>query len=990
MPTKTPSKAYWKRRQIAAEAAGMKSAAEIESDLAAAYQRAAVDTGQAIYAFYAKYGAKEGITPAEAQKRLSSAEMKDFRTTAAAYLVKASAYSSKRSEEFKKDLRRMSGVAYVSRLTALQTTLTALATDPFMTLEDKGSVGLEEAYQKQYLSTRYEMDKAVGIGIDFTKPDTARARAVVSQPWLGKSFSQRVWSDRDTLVAAIPGILMRGFITGESVDKVAQKLSSMVGSRLSNARRLVQTEMGRVANAADIEVYKDTGFVSAYEYLATLDDRTSEICQDLDGQVFQLSEAAHGVNLPPMHPYCRSTQIPFFKEDEISAATKGLEDRVARGTNGKTYKVGKNTTYKQWIKERGLASDPVAAAHAKTYVSPPLVVAPAGAIPEPTPEPEPEPDPLPPLDLSKLDDIDINMILSEDPRFSQGMIDRLKLNEYPAKEVLAQVASRMADFRSKFRINTDNGDRNIEGVLVDPLELYTDPKIKRLAETMGLATKAAMDGDPTLLPRLITGDSLNTFRSRLLYGDPTLYFSDYKKKLDRGEWYREVEGKYRDSIRKQLKDPSYDFRANNVIEAALGDKARLFNMYFSNTDGIAPITNLSITYSHAMAARVGYSVGRDERSLLWEHVQSALKSSDSTDWPSSTFSEFNTLLQDKGQGMDLEDLIIGSKAVDNGDFVDIDSWWANKKQQDADRAIKQQAAEAAAKAGKGTPMTLSNYENARNKLLSRISSTAYGQDNLDDAKKVLAEMTKDCGLRSCVPGQDTLHKILKSGKFMSQIEVGENRSKGLQDANTRRTASSKLFGHQNKSSNITDADYEYYGYLGRTNPVDEVLSNPYRDMRDQYGNVIVDFKKEKLADRTTFSVGDSLSYGLGDRLIPDKLTDIKGHAYPTSFLEKDRKDPRNYRTDSVWESWVKAKTRDPDLVGDPVRSARVLYGESYTEAQYHGGVYPSDIKAVYIVQTYRDDRPNMALVKTLQSMGIPAYWVSVNYADKKTDVRSLW
>lgn len=988
MPTKTPSKAYWKRRQIAAEAAGMKSAAEIESDLAAAYQRAAVDTGQAIYAFYAKYGAKEGITPAEAQKRLSSTEMKDFRTTAAAYLAKASAYSSKRSEEFKKDLRRMSGVAYVSRLTALQTTLTALATDPFMALEDKGSVGLEEAYQKQYLSTRYEMDKAVGIGIDFTKPDTARARAVVSQPWLGKSFSQRVWSDRDTLVAAIPGVLMRGFITGESVDKVAQKLSSMVGSRLSNARRLVQTEMGRVANAADIEVYKDTGFVSAYEYLATLDDRTSEICQDLDGQVFQLSEAAHGVNLPPMHPYCRSTQIPFFKEDEISAATKGLEDRVARGTNGKTYKVGKNTTYKQWIKERGLASDPVAAAHAKTYVSPPPVVAPAGAIPEPAPEPEPEPDPLPPLDLSKLDDIDLHMLLSNDQQVSKSVIDQLKLNDYPPAEVLAKVVDRLSIFRSKATVDAN---RRIQGVLVDPLELYTDPKVKRLAETLGLSTMSVMDAHPSLLARLVLGDTTAEFRYRILYGSPKGNYQDYVKKLDRGEWYREVEGKYRDMIRKQLKDTSYDFRADNVIEAAIGNKARLLNMYAADSEFGTSVVNLGVTYSHAMAAHVGYTVGRDERSLLWQHVNTAMGESIS-DWPRNTLSELNQFIQVRGDGMSLEDVIAGTKALDNYDFSDLSGWWAKKQEDEAKALLKRKAAEAAAKAG-DLPMTLSNYETTRKEWLDKLQTQPTEQDtitvkeNLANAPMILKEMTQGSGLRTCVPGQSTLRKILRSGKFMSQIEVGEEKSKGMKSAGTRKMVSSKLFGHQNESSNIADTDYEYYGYLGKPDPVQEVADHRYRSMRDQYGNVIVTLKRKNLEDRTTFSVGDSLSPGMRDNLIPDKLTDIRGHGFTLYNLRYGKNRLGGGDLQMLWD---KFKRENKDPYGDATGAAYAVFDQSYAEAQYHGGVFVSDIESVHIVQAYGDDRPNMMLVKELQALGIPAYWVTVSYADKKTDVRSLW
>jgi SPP1 gp7 family putative phage head morphogenesis protein len=67
--------------------------------------------------------------------------------------------------------------------------------------------------------------------------------------------------------------------------------------------------------------------VKAKEYLAELDDRTSDICQELNGKIFQLWEPIfekwqtiawytndyETTNHPPMHPNCRSTLIPILK-----------------------------------------------------------------------------------------------------------------------------------------------------------------------------------------------------------------------------------------------------------------------------------------------------------------------------------------------------------------------------------------------------------------------------------------------------------------------------------------------------------------------------------------------------------------------------------------------------------------------------------------------------------------------------------------------------
>lgn len=82
--------------------------------------------------------------------------------------------------------------------------------------------------------------------------------------------------------------------------------------------------------------------IKKYKYLAELDKHTSEICQELDGQVFLLEEAEVGINYPPMHPNCRSTVIGYFDDD--------TSDRFARDFEGKSYYVPSNMSYEKWHK----------------------------------------------------------------------------------------------------------------------------------------------------------------------------------------------------------------------------------------------------------------------------------------------------------------------------------------------------------------------------------------------------------------------------------------------------------------------------------------------------------------------------------------------------------------------------------------------------------------------------------------------------------------
>lgn len=80
-----------------------------------------------------------------------------------------------------------------------------------------------------------------------------------------------------------------------------------------------------------MESYKEIG-IEEYKYEAVLDSATSEICRELHGKKFKISEAKPGKNYPPMHPWCRSTtmavipEIPEITEEQDNAIEGRLND----------------------------------------------------------------------------------------------------------------------------------------------------------------------------------------------------------------------------------------------------------------------------------------------------------------------------------------------------------------------------------------------------------------------------------------------------------------------------------------------------------------------------------------------------------------------------------------------------------------------------------------------------------------------------------------
>ncbi|WP_311695829.1 minor capsid protein, partial [Sneathia sanguinegens] len=112
----------------------------------------------------------------------------------------------------------------------------------------------------------------------------------------------------------------------------------------SRARVLLQTESARVRSMAEIESYKQMA-VSKYQIIATLDDRTSDICQSMDLKVFDTKDYEVGVTAPPFHPNCRSTKVPYYEDNTVTK-----DGRIARDENGKQYTVG-NISYSEWVEK---------------------------------------------------------------------------------------------------------------------------------------------------------------------------------------------------------------------------------------------------------------------------------------------------------------------------------------------------------------------------------------------------------------------------------------------------------------------------------------------------------------------------------------------------------------------------------------------------------------------------------------------------------------
>ncbi len=165
-----------------------------------------------------------------------------------------------------------------------------------------------EKMTELYLQTGELLQKENNIS--FTLLTEQGAQKTIDAVWCadGKHWSSRVWDNKRKLQQRIERGLVDSFSRGIPKDEMVKELQKVFGVGFAEADRIARTELTNVQNQAAKEGYQAAGYTH-YKFLAAVDDRTSDICQELNGKVFSFEEAVVGENFPPCHPNCRSTII---------------------------------------------------------------------------------------------------------------------------------------------------------------------------------------------------------------------------------------------------------------------------------------------------------------------------------------------------------------------------------------------------------------------------------------------------------------------------------------------------------------------------------------------------------------------------------------------------------------------------------------------------------------------------------------------------------
>jgi len=366
---------YWEERQVKREAKAFTTIQDVEKEYKIALEKAKQNINKELSRIGTTYMKDNNLSYHDALKLLKGDDYKVWKKDLHDYLKEYNNLLKTAPLEAKKlylEIETLAARSRMSHLDSLKAQVDMEMVKLIFGVEDSAKNALTSIYRDTYT----EVTKDLGINAIVSRD---KIKTVLDRPWSGANFSQRIWSNTDKLAQTVKQEIVNGVIQGINLQTMTKRVSERFETAKKNdVERLLRTEVNYTLNQATLDGYKEAG-IEKYEFSATLDSRTSQICSELHGEVFEIKKVAVGLNYPPMHPRCRSTTIPIIDyeslvkqgRDEIveKELTPDEESAIMRYIGSDSYKINeplRNGTeltqdQKEWVEvlDRALEKMPV-------------------------------------------------------------------------------------------------------------------------------------------------------------------------------------------------------------------------------------------------------------------------------------------------------------------------------------------------------------------------------------------------------------------------------------------------------------------------------------------------------------------------------------------------------------------------------------------------------------------------------------------------------
>lgn len=230
---------------------------------------------------------------------------------------------------------------------------------------------IKESYQENYFFYSYSVAKSVNFDFTISMLSVNDIRAALLNPYDRISWPRRLANNTNQLNDQIRQSIVDGLLRGEGVEKVARKLKketwfqrALIGSKEKfnqaavKSKTIVWTETHRAAETGRAQSWHEAKKAAdklkiemEKQWLATLDTKTRDSHQQMDGQVSKegmfdvngvLAESPGNTGIAEEDINCRCKAIAYFPEFPP-------EYRL----DNETKEIREWTNYTEWAEEKG-------------------------------------------------------------------------------------------------------------------------------------------------------------------------------------------------------------------------------------------------------------------------------------------------------------------------------------------------------------------------------------------------------------------------------------------------------------------------------------------------------------------------------------------------------------------------------------------------------------------------------------------------------------
>jgi phage protein len=249
------------------------------------------------------------------------------------------------------------------------------------------------------------------------------------------------------------------------------------------------------------------------------------------------------------------------------------------------------------------------------------------------------------------------------------------------------------------------------------------------------------------------------------------------------------------------------------------------------------------------------------------------------------------------------------------------------------------------------PLTLEKFKVHSKKWKNEVIDKILTEEEQNLIRKKIKNIEENSAFLMRIPST-SIDNLVQKNKFMNLFESGN--SGGVPNIEARMKVSKNLFGHNLDKESFVSS--EKYGYLSSKDFLEDIDFFSKRYGTSQYGDIIISFNKDKIKDRITYTLDDSLLAGATRAVVSGDFKDNLSLGIDKYNLKK-------------YYEVLKDLSENNDAISltKEIRKGNGFF--RYIELQYHGNITLDDVNEI----CFTKDLPEEDIIKILKDKNIKLF-----------------